>query len=54
MNTDDTQDFDPDFSPAHEVNRRAAEERGLYFNRNTKQYVDEEGCPVRDEFGQPL
>ena len=47
-------EFDPDLSPDYEANRRAAEVRNLTFRRRTGQYVDEDGCPVRDRFGQKL
>lgn len=47
-------DFDPDFSPDSEYNQEAAEARGLQFDPQSQQYVDDDGCPVRDEFGQPL
>lgn len=46
--------FDPDFSPDHIVNQRAARSRGLRYDEKRKQYVDRDGLPVRDRFGQPL
>jgi hypothetical protein len=46
--------FDPDLSPDHETNRRAAEAHGLRYDRRRRVYVDADGCPTRDEFGQPL
>ena len=46
--------FDSDFSPEAEINRRAAQSHNLRFNSRTRQYVDEDGCPVRNEFGQPF
>lgn len=47
-------DFDPDLSRSSEHNQEAARSRGLRYSERNKQYVDEDGCPVRDEFGQPL
>lgn len=46
--------FDPDFSRHHEINREAARVRNLRFSLRHDAYVDEDGCPVRDRFGQPL
>lgn len=47
-------DFDPDFSPKHETNKKAAEERRLKYDEKRRVYVDEDGCLIRDKFGQPL
>ena len=47
-------DFDPDYSPTNEVNIKAAEQRGLRFERRTMHYVDDDGCLILDEYGQPL
>jgi hypothetical protein len=47
-------EFDADFSPDNPQNRAAAEARGLSYNTARKAYVDEDGCLIRDEFGQPL
>ena len=47
-------DFDPDFSPGHEINQEAAEDRGLTYDPERRQYVDDEGYVTHDEFGQPL
>lgn len=44
--------FDPDFSPGHPVNRCAAEASGLRYDPVDRVYRDEDGCPVRDRFGQ--
>jgi hypothetical protein len=46
--------FDPDLSPGSEVNKDAARERGLAYDPEESVYRDEDGCPVLDEFGQPL
>lgn len=46
--------FDPDLSPLSEHNQDAAEERGLRYDRDEGVYRDDDGCPVLDEFGQPL
>jgi hypothetical protein len=46
--------FDPDLSPDNEANRDAAEERRLRYDPAESVYRDEDGCPVLDEFGQPL
>lgn len=43
-----------DFSPQHETNREAARVRRLRYDRRRKVYIDCDGCPVRDKFGQPL
>ncbi len=45
--------FDPDFSPEdYSANQEAAQQRGLVYNPDNKSYVDEDGCLIRDEFGQ--
>jgi hypothetical protein len=46
--------FDPDLPPEHFVNREAAEDSNVTYNEHTRQYEDEDGCPTRDEYGQPL
>jgi hypothetical protein len=46
--------FDPNFGPEHETNRRAAKVRRLRFDPRKNAYVDVDGCPVRDRFGQRL
>jgi len=46
-------DFDPDFPPENPVNRVAARQRGLTYNPQSKAYIDEDGCLIRDKFGQP-
>ena len=47
-------EFDPDLSRQHETNKKAAEERRLKYDRRLRQYVDEDGCPAQDRFGQDL
>lgn len=47
-------DFDPHFSPYHEINREAAEQRGLRYDPYREVYVDEDGFLIRDKFGQPF
>lgn len=44
--------FDADFSPRAEVNREAASARGLRYDPRKRAYVDEDGCLIRDCFGQ--
>lgn len=46
--------FDPDMSPHHQSNKAAAEEAGLRWSSKRKAYVDEDGCLIRDRFGQRL
>jgi hypothetical protein len=46
--------FDPDLSPEHETNKEAARVRRLTYDRLNRVYRDEDGCLVRDEFGQWL
>jgi hypothetical protein len=43
--------FDPDLTPQHETNKKAAEARGLTFHDGC--YRDEDGAMARDQFGQP-
>jgi hypothetical protein len=45
-------EFDPDLNPHHCHNQEAAKAQGLHYNAATRSYVDEDGCLVRDEFGQ--
>lgn len=47
-------DFDPDLSPEAEVNQDAADARGLTYDPRARVYRDEDGCPMRDEYGQPI
>lgn len=46
--------FDPDLPLSSETNRTAARARGLRFDAKRAAYVDADGCPRRDRFGQPL
>jgi len=45
-------DFDSDFSPENPVNIEAAQQRGLRFDYQKRAYVDDDGCLIRNEFGQ--
>ena len=47
-------EFDPDFLPDSEHNKEVADKLKLKYDHKSKFYVDEDGCLVRDEFGQPL
>ena len=47
-------EFDADLSREHPTNKEAAKERGLRYDSRKRQYVDSDGCPVRDKFGQRL
>ena len=46
--------FDPDLSPSNPTNRQAAAQRGLRYDSRRRTYVDEDGCLIRDQFGQPF
>ena len=46
--------FDADLSREHPTNRKAAYVRGLRWSDHHRAYVDSDGCPVRDRFGQRL
>lgn len=46
-------EFDSDLSLDNPANKQAAEDHGLRFDRRRRAYVDEDGCPIRDRFGQP-
>jgi hypothetical protein len=46
-------DFDSDFSPEHPTNQEAAQQRGLVYNPDNESYLDEDGCLIKDKFGQP-
>jgi hypothetical protein len=52
--SDNVPRIDPDVSPYEEHNREAARRLGLRYSRRRGCYVDEDGCPTRDRFGQPL
>lgn len=47
-------EFDADVSPDNPINIKAAKERRLVYNSRKRVYVDEDGCPQRDRFGQVL
>jgi len=49
-----TIDFDPDLPLNHPVNGEAARQRDLTYDFDREHYVDEDGCLIRDGFGQPL
>ncbi len=46
--------FDAYFSPRNSVNRQAAGEKNLIYDEEKGFYVDEDGCLIRDRFGQEL
>ena len=46
------EDFDADVSPENLANQEAARQRGLTYDANKRAYVYEDGCLIRDEFGQ--
>lgn len=54
MENDDSEKpaFDPDFSPKHPTNQKAATAHHLRFDEQKQSYVDADGCLVRDRFGQ--
>lgn len=47
------QGFDPDYGPHNPVNRQAAEDHDLRYDRKRKVYRDQDGALVRDRYGQP-
>ena len=47
-------EFDAYFSHQNLVNKEVAKERNLRFDNRKGFYVDEDGCLIRDRFGQPL
>ena len=47
-------DFDPDVSLYNPYNRKVARLRNLFYDEDAEVYRDEDGCPVRDRFGQDL
>lgn len=47
-------EFDEDLSPYNPQNIEAAQARELTFDGTLGAYVDEDGCMVRDEYGQPF
>lgn len=44
--------FDPDLPPDNIHNRDAAKAHTLRFDSKKRAYVDDEGCLIRDKFGQ--
>lgn len=46
--------FDADLSPQAEANVEAAKAHGVTYDSEKRQYVDEDGCPRFDSYGQPL
>ncbi len=46
--------FEPGLSPYNIHNLEAAKARGLTYDSHKEMYVDEDGCLIRDRFGQPL
>jgi len=46
--------FDADLSPDNVHNVEAARAHGLRFDRRRNVYVDADGYPIRDRFGQAL
>ncbi len=45
-------DFDSDYYAGNPVNITAAKQRALTYNFSVKAYIDEDGCLIKDEFGQ--
>lgn len=46
--------FDADISPDNPTNIEAARQRGLVYDTEREAYVDEDGCLIRDQYGQPF
>jgi hypothetical protein len=46
--------FEPGLPPHNIHNLEAAKARGLVYSPRRRVYVDEDGCPTLDRFGQPL
>lgn len=46
--------FDADYLPSNPVNQEAARQRGWEYDPRERVYRDEDGCLIRDKFGQPL
>ncbi len=46
--------FNSDFLPNHPSNQEAARQRNLRYGFFRGFYVDEDGCLIRDRFGQEL
>lgn len=47
-------EFDSDFGPENQHNRKVAESRGLRYDSHKGAYVDEDGCQRFDRYGQPI
>ncbi len=50
----ETPRFDSDFSPGNPHNIQTAEELGVIYDRERNSYIDEDGCLMYDQFGQPI
>jgi hypothetical protein len=46
--------FDPDLPPNSEHNRNVAQQRGVGHDSRKLAYLDQDGCPRYDSYGQPL
>ena len=47
-------EFDSSLLPKDTTNLEAAKARNLIFNSESGFYEDEDGCQIRDEYGQVL
>lgn len=47
-------EFEPDLPTKNIHNREAAKARNLVYDFEVQAYVDEDGCLIRDEYGQQL
>lgn len=54
QNSRKKEDFDPDLSPDSPHNLQVADRLELIYNAKRRLYLDPDGCPVRDQFGQEL
>jgi hypothetical protein len=54
QNKKETIRYDADFSPNNPINVEAARREGLTYDPVRKVYIDNDGCLIRDEFGQRL
>ncbi len=45
-------EFDPDYPPSNPQNKEAARDHGLKYDSKAEVYRDEDGCLIRDKFGQ--
>ncbi len=48
------EEFDPDLSPDSPHNREIAERLDLTYDSKRRLYLDSNGYPARDQFGQEL